>query len=53
MFKYYYCTFKLEDYKKHTARAFFLNSVGTMAYTLEAGYAFYQDENKLVLMGPR
>ena len=34
MFKYYNCTFKLEDYKKYTARGFFLNTIGILAYTI-------------------
>lgn len=52
MFKYYSCSFKLEDYKRYTARGFFLNNVGTLAYTIEASYAFYQEEGKLCTMGP-
>ena len=52
MFKYPSCTFKLQDYKRTTARGFFLNSVGILAYTIEAGYGFYQEEGKLCLMGP-
>ena len=51
MFKYWSCTFKLEEYKRYTARGFFLNSVGTLAYTIEASYAFYQDEGKCLSMG--
>ena len=53
MFKYHSSTFKLEEYKRYTARGFFLNSIGILGYTIEAGYAFYNDENKLNVMGPK
>ena len=53
MFKYHFCTFKLEEYKRYTARGFFLSNANILAYTVEAGYAFYNDENKLKQMGPR
>lgn len=33
-FKYSSCSFKLEDYKRNTARGFFLNTVGVNAYTV-------------------
>ena len=51
MFKYHYCSFKLQDYKRYTARGFFLNNLNLLAYTVEAGYAFYQSQNQLKPMG--
>ena len=53
MFKYHCCSFKLEEYKRHTARGYFLNNIGLLGYTIEASYAFYQEESKLSAMGHR
>lgn len=51
-FKYTSCTFRLEDYKRHTARGFFLSDVGVNAYTIESSYALFTQDGKNELMGP-
>jgi hypothetical protein len=50
-FKYGSCTFRLEDYKRHTARGFFLGAVGINAYTIESSYSIFTEEGKNELMG--
>ncbi len=43
-FKYESCTFKLEEYKKNTARGYFINKLDVMAYTIESSYALYDKQ---------
>jgi len=50
-FKYHSSTFKLEDYKKNTARGFFLNKVGINACTIEASYGSYMEDGKSMDLG--
>lgn len=42
-FKYPSCSFKLEEHKLHTARAFFLTELNVMTYTIESTYSLYDD----------